>query len=29
MAVKKFETEIGGKKLIIETGKLAGQADGS
>jgi len=26
---KKFETEIGGRKLIIEIGKLAGQAHGS
>ena len=25
----KFETEIGGRKLIIETGELAGQANGS
>jgi polyribonucleotide nucleotidyltransferase len=27
--IKKFETELGGKKLIIETGKFAGQANGS
>ena len=28
-AVNRFETEFAGRKLIIETGKLAGQADGS
>jgi len=27
--VQRFETEFGGKKLIIETGKFAGQANGS
>lgn len=27
--VKKFSTEYGGRKLEVETGKLAGQADGS
>ena len=26
---QKFETEIGGKKLIVETGKFAGQTNGS
>ncbi|MDZ7799022.1 MAG: polyribonucleotide nucleotidyltransferase [Patescibacteria group bacterium] len=29
MSVKSFSTEIAGKKLIIETGKLADQANGS
>ena len=29
MEPKKFETEIGGRKLIIETGLLAGQANAS
>src|SRR3989339_183461 len=27
--IKKFELELGGKKLIVETGKFAGQANGS
>ena len=27
--IKKFSTEYGGRKLEVETGKLAGQADGS
>ena len=26
---KKFETEFGGKKLVVETGKMAGLANGS
>ncbi|MFA5069814.1 MAG: polyribonucleotide nucleotidyltransferase [Patescibacteria group bacterium] len=29
MSVQRFETELAGKKLIIETGKLAAQAHGS
>lgn len=29
MSVERFETQWGGKNLIIETGKLAGQASGS
>lgn len=29
MTVKKFEMELGGRSLIIETGQLAGQANGS
>ena len=29
MSIQKFETELAGKKLTIETGKLAEQADGS
>jgi polyribonucleotide nucleotidyltransferase len=29
MQVKEFETEIGGKKLTIEVGRFAGQADGA
>lgn len=29
MPVKQFETEIGGKKLTIEVGRFAGQADGA
>ncbi|MFH1366988.1 MAG: polyribonucleotide nucleotidyltransferase [Patescibacteria group bacterium] len=29
MSVQRFERELAGKKLIIETGKLAGQAHGS
>ncbi len=27
--IKKFELDLGGKKLIVETGKFAGQANGS
>src|SRR3989338_1955592 len=29
MTVERFETQWGGKNLIIETGRLAGQANGS
>ncbi len=29
MSVQKFETEVGGKKLICQTGQLAGQASGA
>jgi len=29
MQSKKFKTEIGGRELLVEIGKLAGQADGS
>ncbi len=27
MSIKKFETDLGGRQLVLETGRLAGQAD--